>query len=96
MKETTSAERASVKDWKLQIHLFEQGPVTSAHVVLDTGDNVLEKRAEAHRNPHDASVPEIGDELAVGRALMSLAQELLNTAVEDVEGMTSMHGADRL
>jgi hypothetical protein len=43
-------------------------------VVPDTGDDVLESRAETHRNPYDMAVPEIADELAAGRALMPLGR----------------------
>ncbi|GAA3185679.1 hypothetical protein GCM10010451_38680 [Streptomyces virens] len=34
----------------------------------------------------DTNVPEIGDELAAGRAMNDLAQQLLNTAERDIEG----------
>jgi hypothetical protein len=35
-------------------------------------------------NPADDEVPEIGDELAVGRALADLSSRLLTTAAADV------------
>jgi hypothetical protein len=43
---------------------------------------------EAHRNPLDPSVPEIGDELAVARALRNLAERLLHTTEKDIKGVT--------
>nr|WP_240677518.1 hypothetical protein [Actinacidiphila soli] len=33
-------------------------------MVLNTSDNVLESRAEAHRNRYGTAVPQIGDEFA--------------------------------
>jgi len=36
----------------------------------------------------DSDVPEIGDELAVARALSELAHQLLHAAVEDIAGVT--------
>lgn len=53
------------------------------HAVLDTGDNTLESRTTAHRNPHDDPVPEIGDEYAAGRALVDLGHQLLRAGRTD-------------
>ncbi|MCW7943057.1 hypothetical protein AAW14_13680 [Streptomyces hygroscopicus] len=72
------------KEWRLSLYLSEHDPATTARVVLDTGDNVLESCAEAHRSPYDEAVPEIGDELAAGRALISLGRELLRSAEGDI------------
>jgi hypothetical protein len=74
----------SAKEWRLHLYLSEHDPATTARVVLDTGDGVLECRAEAHRNPFDTAVPEIGDELAAGRALISLGRQLLRAAAGDI------------
>lgn len=78
------AEGLSAKEWKVRLYLSEHGRDTVARVVLDTGGNVLEARAEAHRNPGDVSVPEIGDELAAGRALASLGERLIHLAEVDI------------
>ena len=43
---------------------------------------------QAQRNPLDPSVPEIGDELAVARALRNLAERLLHTTEKDIRGAT--------
>jgi hypothetical protein len=42
----------------------------------------------ARLNPDDRDVPEIGDELAVARALSDLGHRLLMTATRDVEEIT--------
>jgi hypothetical protein len=77
----------SVKEWRLNLYLSEHDPDTTARIVLDTGDNVLESCAEARRNPYDPAAPDIGDELAAGRALISLGRELLRAAAGGIEAM---------
>ncbi|MFC3577270.1 dsRBD fold-containing protein [Streptomyces yaanensis] len=84
MTRAAGSRPPSAKEWRLRLYLSEHDPDTMARVVLDTGDNVLESRAEAHRNPYDTAVPEIGDELAVGRALISLGRQLLRAASGDI------------
>jgi Domain of unknown function (DUF1876) len=42
----------------------------------------------ARRSPWDAEVPQIGDELAVSRALSDLAHKLLEAAANDIEQST--------
>ncbi|MFF7141858.1 dsRBD fold-containing protein [Streptomyces sp. SID2888] len=74
----------SAKEWRLNLYLSERDPATTARIVLDTGDHVLESCAEAHRNPDDTAVPGIGDELAAGRALISLGRQLLRAAAGDL------------
>lgn len=75
-------------EWKVRLHHFEDDDgTTKAHVVLDTGTTALTGHGTAHCHPADANVPEIGDELAAGRAMNDLAQQLLNIAERDIEGM---------
>ncbi|MFI9150629.1 DUF1876 domain-containing protein [Streptomyces sp. NPDC053367] len=75
-------------EWKVRLHLFEDDDGnTKAHVVLDTGTTAFTGHGTAHCHPADANVPEIGDELAAGRAMKDIAQQLLNTAERDIEGM---------
>jgi ABC-type amino acid transport substrate-binding protein len=71
------------KQWTLRLHLVEEGDRTTVHVVLDTGDRLLESDAAAHRNPHDTPVPAIGDEYAAGRALIDLGYQLLRAGQVD-------------
>jgi len=75
-------------EWKVRLHLFEDDDgTTKAHLVLDTGTKELTGHGSAHCHPADADVPEIGDELAAGRALNDLAGQLLQVAERDIEGM---------
>ncbi|MFE9438545.1 DUF1876 domain-containing protein [Streptomyces sp. NPDC006602] len=77
-------------EWKVRLHLFEDDDgATKAHVVLDTGTTALSGHGTAHCHPADTNVPEIGDELAAGRAMQNLAQQLLHTAERDIEGMAA-------
>ncbi|MFJ7175987.1 DUF1876 domain-containing protein [Streptomyces massasporeus] len=75
-------------EWKVRLHLFEDDDgTTKARVVLDTGTTALTGHGSAHCHPADANVPEIGDELAAGRAMTNLARQLLDTAERDIEGV---------
>jgi hypothetical protein len=77
------------RQWNVRLHLFEDDDgATKARVVLDTGTTTLTGRGTAHCNPADTNVPEIGDELAAGRAMNDLAHQLLDVALRDVEGMS--------
>jgi hypothetical protein len=42
----------------------------------------------ARRNPVDSDVPEIGDELAVARALADLSHQLIEASAADIESIT--------
>ena len=68
------------------ICICSQDTSTTAHAVLHTGASTeLNRRGETHRNPRDADVPEIGDEVAAVRALRHLADRLLSFASADIE-----------
>jgi len=71
-------------EWKIRLYLFEEEGTTKARVVLDTGTTSLTGHGTAHCNPGDTDVPEIGDELAAGRALHDLAGQLVETAERDI------------
>ncbi|MEU3660635.1 dsRBD fold-containing protein [Streptomyces sp. NPDC032940] len=83
-------------EWRVRLHLFEDDDgTTKAHVVLDTGTTALTAHGTAHCHPADADVAEIGDELAAGRGLRSIAQQLLDIAERDIEGMGSSRPGPR-
>jgi len=85
---TTSEDQSSpahVKTWRVEIQIFEQGDNTTANaVLLGESPTRVKGRGRAHRNPADADVPAIGDEVAAARALRLLADHLLETASEDI------------
>ena len=78
-----------VREWQVRVTIFEAGDATSANVVLlSDAPTHLSARGESHRSKKDMPVPEIGDEVAVARALRHLADQLLEIAAEDIEALT--------
>lgn len=79
----------TMKTWTIQIVLDEEGNETQADAVLDLpGKSEVRGHGTSHRNPTDAEVPLIGDELAVARALSDLAHRILDSAATDIESST--------
>ncbi|MFZ5870624.1 MAG: dsRBD fold-containing protein [Actinomycetota bacterium] len=75
----------AIQTWKVEIHLFDHDDSTSADAVLTTHTGTrIHGHGRARRNPSDADVPEIGEELAAARALRHLADRLLETASADI------------
>jgi hypothetical protein len=75
------------KTWSVEVDVFESGDDTTAHAVLASELPGVEGRGSAHRNPHDADQPLIGDEVAVARALHRLADRLLGTASDGISAV---------
>src|SRR5690348_2018428 len=77
----------TMRRWRVEIFVDELDETTTrAEARLLTNDAThLVGRGETRRNPADVSVPEIGDEIAAGRALLALARILLREAQDDVE-----------
>jgi hypothetical protein len=85
VKPATPDAAPHVRTWRVDIDLFEVGDDTAAHAVLVAeAPKRLDARGAAHKNPADAPVPEIGDEVAVARALRRLSERLLETASMDL------------
>ncbi|GGO90473.1 DUF1876 domain-containing protein [Wenjunlia tyrosinilytica] len=78
---------ARTLEWKVRLYLFEEEGTTKARMTVDTGATVLTGRGAARCNPCDADVPEIGDELAAGRAMDDLAHQFLSAAERDIAGV---------
>lgn len=77
------------KHWNVEIFIDEHEAQTRATARLHNQDETgLVGVGTARLNPADVNVPEIGDELAVSRALSELAHQLLDTAAGDIEGVT--------
>ncbi len=88
---THAAGPAHVKTWSVTVYIYEQDPATDAHVVLHAeAEPPLQARGHARRAPGDLDVPEIGDEIAVARALRSLAERLEKAADEDVDSVSRL------
>jgi Domain of unknown function (DUF1876) len=80
----------TTKRWSIDIYIDEHDDETTrAEARLQTPDHTnLKGVGTARRNPCDVNVPEIGDELAVARALTDLGALLLRTTAEDIEDVT--------
>ncbi|MCB5907456.1 DUF1876 domain-containing protein [Streptomyces pinistramenti] len=71
-------------EWKVRLYLFEEDGTTRARAVLDTGTASLTGHGTARCSPEDVDIPEIGDELAVARAMRDLAGRLIQVADRDL------------
>lgn len=79
---------AEVKKWHVDLYLYEHEDSTSAHAVLHSSSRAhLDGTGGARLRPGEANVPEIGDEVAVARALRGLADRLLAAASDDMSAI---------
>lgn len=82
-----------VMTWSVTIDIGDHDGHTKAVARLHTRDQrQLTGVGFARLAPSDRDVPEIGAELAAGRALADLSRSLLALATEDVEAVTSRPG----
>jgi len=80
------------KAWRVQVSVVEVGDDTRATALLISDRyGEFSGHGDSHRSPRDEPVPEIGDEVAVARALRHLADTILARAEADIEAAT---GAD--
>ncbi|HTK68107.1 MAG TPA: DUF1876 domain-containing protein [Pseudonocardia sp.] len=81
---------SETKQWSVRIDIDEHDTRTRARARLRTNDTeTLTGVGTARLNPTDRDIPEIGDELAVARALSDLAHKLLEVTAEDIEQITA-------
>jgi hypothetical protein len=80
----------AVKQWSVEILIGENLGRTYAEARLhtDIGDK-LRGVGRAWLSADDDDIPEIGDEIAVARALTDLGHRLLVTAAGDIEQVTN-------
>jgi hypothetical protein len=80
----------AIKQWRVDLMLGEDDGQTyaEARLVTEIGDRLIGV-GRAYVSPDDYNVPEIGDEIAVARALRDLGVRLLDTASGDIEGVTN-------
>ena len=77
------------KKWSIELYIDEHDDRTHAEARLHSADDThLVGSGVARRNPSDSAVPEIGDELAVARALADLSHKLLEATAADIESIT--------
>ena len=75
--------------WSVELAISEHDRLTvaDARLSMDNGAHVF-GHGIARRNPGDPDVTEIGEEIAVARALSDLARMLLSTAATGLEDLT--------
>ena len=78
----------ATKRWNVTIDIDEHDGRTRATARLDAGATELTGVGLARLSPEDQDVPQIGDELAVARALSELAHQLLEATATDIERIT--------
>jgi hypothetical protein len=81
-------------EWKTRVVVSEEGDITKAEASVDTTTATFTGYGMARRNPRDAQVHEIGDELAAGRALADLSRKLMSEAAQEVDENEGMERAD--
>jgi len=88
-EEPQPAEPVHFREWQVRVSLVEAGDDTTATVVLvaDSPDR-LRARGSSHRSADDTAEHEIGDEVAVARALRHLADELIEHAERTIARRT--------
>ncbi len=91
-KRAPSGPHLHARDWHVRISVLGDDDDAEARVVLVADSpRHLTAHGHSHRSATDRSVPEIGDEVAVARALRRLADRLMDTAANDIEGSTGEH-----
>ena len=78
------------KDIRIDLHLNEDDTTTIATAVLDLRGDHFEARGTARRNPTDAPMPIIGEELAIARALQTLTAEIMDGAHAKIDQYLSV------
>jgi len=78
----------TAKTWQLNLVVDEHEERTRAKARLNWRGNELVGVGLARRNPADEPAAEIGNELAVARALHDLANQLFALTESDIEAST--------
>ena len=79
----------TAKHWSVDVYVGEDAGRTYAEANLETGGSTrLRGYGEARLNPADDDVPEIGDEVAVARALSDLGHRVLLAAAADIQAVS--------
>jgi hypothetical protein len=82
----------AMKRWNVEVLIGEMDDRTYAEAQLyDEIRDDLVGTGQARLRPAEPDIPEIGDEIAVARALSDLGHRLLATAAGDLEDATREH-----
>ena len=78
------------KHISIEIGIDEDDTTTLVHAVLDLRGDHFDATGRAKRNPIDPSVPVIGEELALARALGSLEDQIIDAAYAKIDGFSTV------
>ncbi len=78
------------KHISIEIGIDEDASITLVHAVLDLRGEHFTATGRARCNPIDTSVPVIGEELALARALGSLEDQIIDAAYVKIDGMSTV------
>jgi Rv2632c-like len=87
---------STVKKWGVDVFIWEnEEGHTSVDARLVAEDRAISVvgHGSARRNPNDRDIPEIGDEMAVGRALADLGRNLSTAAEENLAATAQIPSA---
>lgn len=74
------------EQWQVTVGVVEYADgKTKAHVIAHTGRRTLQAHGQAQRLPGDIENPQVGAEVAAGRAFIALGEELLAQATRELE-----------
>ena len=74
----------------MEIGIDEDDTVTLVHAVLDLRGDHFTATGSARRNPIDANLPVVGEELALARALGSLEDQIIDAAYAEIDGISTV------
>jgi hypothetical protein len=74
----------------MEIGIDEDDTVTLVHAVLDLRGDHFTATGSARRNPIDANLPVVGEELALARALGSLEDQIIDAAYAKIDGISTV------
>lgn len=68
----------------IDVDVVEDADECRATASVMTSRGLLRSEGTAHRKPADPSIPMVGEELAIGRALVELGDQLISAASDDL------------
>ena len=78
------------KDITIKVHIEEDVDTTTVRTVLDLMGDHFEAKGRARRNPVDESMPVVGEELALARALNGLQMKVMEAAQDKIARYLSL------
>lgn len=75
----------ATRHWDVRLELREDSDHCEVIAHLDAGDRSVSGTGRSRRNPHDPTMPQVGEELATARALYDLAHQLSQDAWRMIE-----------